>query len=106
MLSFIPLGTASHPLRDAWNAVQPDIVRVASAFSTESGATALRGSVIDKAPFDAAEKRWLIGIQEGVTQPLALERLASFQGSSVRVPFGRQALASPTLRAPTFFHPK
>jgi len=93
-------------LTAAWNTVDPDVVRVAAAFSTESGVRELRSRVIGAAKFDAADKRFLIGIQEGVTQPDALRRLQGLTASAVRVPFGRQALASPTLRAPTFFHPK
>ncbi len=107
MLTFIPLSPgAQHPLRTAWDTVAPDVLRVAAGFSTESGAGELRSGIIGAAHFDAADKQFLIGIQEGVTQPDALRRLQGFAASTVRVPFGRQALASPTLRAPTFFHPK
>lgn len=106
MLGFIPLAAReSHPLRAAWQAVQPDLLRVAAAFSTETGAVEFR-KIIGAAPFDAIDKKWLIGIQEGITQPDALRRLGSFAGSEVRVPFGADVLASSTLRAPTFFHPK
>jgi hypothetical protein len=107
VLSFIPLGRGRlHPFRAAWDAVRPDLLRVAAAFSTESGAQELRSNIIGAAPFDAVTKEWLIGIQEGITQPEALRRLGSIRASEVRVPFGSEALDSPTLRAPTFFHPK
>ncbi len=68
------------------------------AFSTESGAGELRNGIIGAGQFDGADKRFLIGIQEGVTQPDALRRLQGFAASAVRVPFGLQAPASPTLR--------
>jgi hypothetical protein len=107
VLKFIPLRSGiKHPLREAWDAVQPDLLRVAAAFSTESGAQEFRNRIIGSTPFDAIDKRWLIGIQQGVTQPEALGLLGSLPSSEVRVPFGLEALASPTLRAPTFFHAK
>ena len=37
VLSFIPISAGtSHPLRGAWEAVQPDVLRVAVAFATET----------------------------------------------------------------------
>lgn len=97
---------ASHPLREALDAIQPDVLRVAAAFGSESGTQELRNNIIRKTSFDAIDKQWLIGVQEGITQPDALRRLRAFRASEVRVPFGSEALLSPTLRAPTFFHPK
>ena len=59
VLSFIPLRPGlQHPLRDAWDAIDPDVVRVAAAFSTESGASELRSRIIGPAQFDAADKRF------------------------------------------------
>lgn len=67
MLTFIPLSPgAHHPLRAAWNAIDPDVLRVAAAFSSESGAGELRSGIIGARQFDAADKRFLIGIQEGL----------------------------------------
>ena len=107
MLTFTPLGPGTeHPLSAAWKAVDADVLRIAAAFCSDTGVTELRSGIIGTAPFDAADKGFLIGIQDGVTQPDALRRLLGFASSSVRVPFGQQALGSATLRAPMFFHPK
>lgn len=62
--------------------------------------------MIGATAFDAPAKQWLVGIQDGVTQPKALERLGSVGESEVRVPFGAAAMADPGLRAPILFHPK
>ena len=107
MLAFVPLTLGgTHPLRVAWDLIKPDLIRVAVAFGTESGVEELRGKIIGRTAFDAVDKEWLIGIQEGLTQPYALRRLQSLNASALRVPFGSAALASRTLQAPTFFHPK
>jgi hypothetical protein len=82
------------------------MLKVAAAFATESGAEELRRNIIRAAAFDAIDKEWLIGVQDGVTQPEALRRLRAVRRSDVRIPFGAEALRSPSLRASTFFHPK
>ncbi len=76
------------------------------AFASETGVEELRGKVVGSADFDSPQKQWLVGIQEGITQPKALERLGVVANSEVRVPFGSAALAGPGLKAPDFFHPK
>jgi HKD family nuclease len=76
------------------------------AFASEAGVEVLRSKVVGVAPFDAAEKRWLIGVQGGITQPKALEKLTTSENSAVRVPFGGDALADAGLRARDFFHSK
>lgn len=76
------------------------------AFASEMGVYELGEKVLPEIPSDGAEKQWLIGIQDGVTQPNALEKLKSQENSSVRVPFAAAVLADPALRAPDFFHPK
>jgi hypothetical protein len=107
VLHFLPAGRGSrHPLKEAWLDVAPDVLRVASAFSSEAGVDTFRAKFANSDDFDAADNRWLIGIQEGLTQPEALRRLHSLPRSDVRVPFGSDALADPGLRAATFFHPK
>jgi hypothetical protein len=80
-------------------------VRVAAAFATEAGARALR-NLVPAPEFDSAEKRWLIGIEGGITQPEALVYLSGLPDSEVRVPFGLETLESPALHAATFFHLK
>jgi hypothetical protein len=105
VLEFLPSKPVAAPLRDAWAGVDPDVVKVASAFASEAGVEVLRDA-IGSPPFGAAKKQWLIGIQEGITHPKALERLRKIRHSEVRVPFGSDALAAVDLRAPRFFHPK
>lgn len=106
MLAFLPAKTAANPLGDAWRAIDPDVVRVAAAFASEAGVEVLRGRIIGATTFDAAEKQWLVGIQDGITQPKALEKLGSTKNSEVRIPFGGAAMADAALQAPDFFHPK
>jgi UvrD-like helicase C-terminal domain len=92
VLTFIPLVPGEHhPLRAAWDSIDPDVVRVAAAFGSESGAHEFR-KIIGADAFDAAQKTWLIGIQQGITQPEALRRLRSFGSSEVRVPYGTETL--------------
>jgi hypothetical protein len=105
MLEFLPSKPVAAPLREAWHVVNPDIVKVATAFASEAGFEELR-KAIGPQPFGAAEKEWLVGIQDGITQPKALERLRKIKQSEVRVPFGSEALATADLRACQFFHPK
>ncbi len=107
MLHLAPFeSTHVHPLAAAARAIDPDRIRIAAAFATEAGLEVLRSKLIKNAVFDAADTRALLGVQQGVTQPEVLERLLSGARSQVRVPFGVQALESPGLRAPMFFHPK
>lgn len=106
MLRFGPTSRrASHILSELWEVDPPKNVRVAAAFATEAGARTLR-DLVPAAEFDSAEKRWLIGIEKGITQPEALAYLSGLPDSEVRVPFGLETLQSPALRASTFFHPK
>jgi hypothetical protein len=65
-----------------------------------------RREVLSSAPFDRIDKEFLIGIEQGITQPEALRTLAGYDLSEVRVPHGSEVLASPNLHAQTFFHPK
>lgn len=106
MLAFLPVEPTENPLGDAWRSVEADVVRVAVAFATETGAREFRNKVIEPEWFDSAEKKWLIGIQGGISQPKALKRLANSQNSEARVPYGQAALADVGLNAPVSFHPK
>jgi HKD family nuclease len=106
VLTFLPVSANASPLNRAWHAIEPDVVRIATAFASETGVEELRGKIIGKLAFDSAEKQWLVGIQDGITQPKALERLRSRENSEVRVPFGSAAMADANLKAPDFFHPK
>ena len=105
MLSFLPAQRAAGPIRDAWETVDPDVVKVASAFASDAGFTMLRAAV-GKQAFDRASKEWLIGIYEGVSGPGALTRMMDANWSEVRIPLGRETLDAVELRGPQLFHPK
>lgn len=105
MLEFGPWPGPEHVLTDAWASVAPQQLRVAVAFASEAGARTLRSLCPGRA-FDGLPKRWLVGIENGLTQPEALAYLAGLRDSEVRVPYGENALERAALRAPTFFHPK
>jgi HKD family nuclease len=104
MLHFGPFAGA-HPLSLAAASLPFDRIRIATAFASEAGVEVLRDKV-GKAAFDAASKEALIGVENGFTQPEALDRLAKAPSSSVRAPSGAAALAAPGLRTTSFFHPK
>lgn len=106
MLTFLPQNPGANPLKAIWDQVEPDLVRVAMAFASEAGVLELRGKIIGAELFDAVDKRWLIGIEDGVTQPKALEKLGSLSSSEARVPYGAAVMADKHLKAPHFFHPK
>lgn len=107
MLYFGPVSRGSaHPLAAAVTSLSVDRIRIASAFASEAGVEVLRKSLIGKDVFDAALKESLIGIENGFTQPEALDRLTNAENSTVRAPFGAVALKVPGMRAPAFFHPK
>lgn len=84
---------------------KPRLLRVGAAFGSEAGARAL-SRLMSVASSKNTTKQWLVGIQNGLTQPEALRYLAELPHSEVRVPHGRKTLESASLRAPTFFHPK
>lgn len=104
MLSFGPFGkSAVHPLSSSWPPDATELL-VAAAFASEAGVRALS----DLAPLaePGLRKRWLIGLENGLTQPEALRVLAELDDSEVRVPFGRELIESTSLRGKRFFHPK
>jgi hypothetical protein len=106
VLAFLPIKVPGNPLGDLWRSIRPDEVLAGIAFASETGVREFRKSVVGRDAFDAAHKKWLIGIQRGVTQPRALQRLADIESSEVKVPFGHAALAEAGLNASTSFHPK
>lgn len=55
---------------------------------------------------DSAEKRWLIGIDFGRTEPAALEYLSKLTNSAVRVPHGHDVVGRPGFIPRKTFHPK
>lgn len=80
-------------------------LRVASAFATESGVEQIE-KLVDTATFRMAEKQWLIGLENGLTQPAALRRLLELPNSKVCLVQIHEILKSPGLAASTFFHTK
>jgi hypothetical protein len=106
MLHFGPLSsTDGHPIREAAKGLNVGRIRVASAFASESGVESLR-KLIGAAVFDAVAKEALIGLESGITQPEALDRLINMPKSEVRAPLGASILVSAGMRAALFFHPK
>jgi hypothetical protein len=107
MLHFGPPSSAgAHPLATAARSLSIDRIRIATAFASESGVEVLRDKLIGRTIFDAASKEALIGVENGFTQPEALDLLVKAPSSSVRAPFGTAVLTTPGMRAPAFFHPK
>jgi hypothetical protein len=76
----------------------------AVAYATWQGATLL----IERLQLEDRElqKRWLVSLDFGHTEPQALERLAALPDSQVRVPNGRIVLGRGAFSPITAFHPK
>lgn len=105
MLAFGPWPGTDHVLADTWASFKTRQLRIAVGFASEAGASVFRG-LCDGPEFESIPKRWLVGIENGLTQPEALTYLSTLPDSEVRVPFGEKSLTSGALRAPSFFHPK
>jgi len=77
----------------------------AMAYATRSGANdlvkAMQGS-----SWENSDKRWLIGIDFGRTEPAALEYLSRLPRSTVRVPNGSVVVTRPGFTPQRTFHPK
>jgi hypothetical protein len=81
-------------------------VDAAVAYATRRGVGLLDDWLCrSSANWQAAEKRFLISIDYGITEPRALARLASLPQSEVRVPSGLQVIAR-RLRPLVTFHTK
>lgn len=106
MLAFLPVNSTENPFGELWRSVDADVTFVGVAFATEAGVMELRNKIVGHERFDAAQKKWLVGIQGGITQPKALQRLDNAKNSEARVPYGQAAFADAGLNAPVFFHPK
>ena len=77
----------------------------AMAYASRNGAADLANAL--KGPsWENADKRWLIGIDFGTTEPAALEFLSRLPKSKVRVPNGSAVLARPGFMPQRTFHPK
>ncbi|HEU4677987.1 MAG TPA: hypothetical protein VFS35_00605, partial [Terrimicrobiaceae bacterium] len=82
-----------------------DWVDVAVAYASVEGVRMLNQR-LSGGIWSGAQKRFLVSIDFGFTQPDALTRLSELYGAEVRVPNGRAVLREPTLRPPYAFHAK
>lgn len=81
-------------------------LRAAYAYASAGGALELVRTLRDSVPnWSTLEKRWLISMDWGHTDPQALALLASLDGSQVRVPYAAEVLAN-GLIPKVCFHPK
>ncbi|WAJ32618.1 hypothetical protein OUO20_16050 [Arthrobacter sp. FX8] len=80
-------------------------VDVAVAYASVEGVRMLNQR-LSGGIWNGAQKRFLVSIDFGFTQPDALTRLSELHGAEVRVPNGRAVLREPTLRPPYAFHAK
>ncbi len=120
-------GSMLRPMYEQWIRVQDagagvveetaaDLGRIANAFkfvemaaavayANTAGTTALRKAINGASSWTDANKRWLVSIDFGISEPAALETLASLPNSEVRIPDGLEVLAR-KLRPRRTFHPK
>jgi len=80
-------------------------ILVAAAFASEAGVRELVAGIDLFAAADV-RKRWLIGLENGLTQPEALEAILDLEQSEVRVPYGSEIPETPGFHGNQFFHPK
>ncbi|MDT3317696.1 hypothetical protein Q9S71_12785 [Microbacterium sp. KSW4-11] len=81
-------------------------VDVAVAYASPQGVLLLQDRLQLNEFWIAAEKRFLVSIDFGFTNPKALTLIAGIPNAEVRVPSGRATLASQTFSPPTPFHAK
>ena len=81
-------------------------VDAAVAFASARGVSMMCGALASDGNWQEASKRFLIGIDFGVTEPKALAALSDLPNAEVRIPSGRAVLRSRALKPPTTFHPK
>ncbi|MFJ6652900.1 hypothetical protein ACIQLJ_08920 [Microbacterium sp. NPDC091313] len=79
---------------------------IAVAYASVRGLRHLKRAMEDNPHWEDATRRALVSIDFGITQPAALELLASFPNTEVRVPNAASVLASPLLIPATTFHAK
>ena len=81
-------------------------LRAAYAYATAGGAQLAAWTIATvSGDWEAMDKRWLISIDWGHTDPVALEFLASLPRSAVRVPYADEVLRRNLVPA-VCFHPK
>lgn len=81
-------------------------LRAAYAYATAGGVYVFAQALRDVIPdWSEVDKRWMVSLDFGHTEPAALEYLAALDHSQVRIPFANDVLANNLLPA-TCFHPK
>lgn len=100
------VGVVLHALEDAsQRAGAFEYVDVAVAYASTGGVQLLEDRLASDT-WNLAQKRFLVSIDFGFTDPGALLQLSEFPNAEVRVPNGLAVLRSPSLRPPLAFHPK
>lgn len=82
-----------------------ECVDIAIAYASAEGVRLLENALAGPNWTDA-RKRFLVSLDFGFTQPKALMRLGELSNAEVRIPNGREVLASAALRPQTAFHAK
>jgi hypothetical protein len=77
----------------------------AMAYASRKGAADLANAMKGRS-WENSDKRWLVGIDFGTTEPAALQYLSRLPGSTVRVPNGSVVVARPGFMPEQTFHPK
>lgn len=90
----------------AFMASAPTRVRAALAYATQSGVAELCATLGGCAPWRAARKQWLIGIDYCRSDPKALDHLASLTHSAVKVHDGTFVAARSGCTPRVSYHPK
>lgn len=81
-------------------------LHVAVAFATEQGVNLLASVMKEHPSWEGAVKKFLIGIDHGVTQPQALRTLCTLPQSQVRIPNFEEVISHQDFLRQNIFHPK
>jgi hypothetical protein len=81
-------------------------LQIAVAFATEQGVDLLFSRLALHDWWEEATKTFLVGIDHGLTQPEALDRLVRLPNAELRVPDFDDVMTHPALARGTVFHPK
>ena len=90
-------GGLGHAFSGAVTALRPRRLRAGFAFATVAGVQAFLREVSSEPEWTAIEKRFLVGIAQGITEPRALEVIRSIPNAETRIFLARKRLDS---RAP------
>jgi hypothetical protein len=78
----------------------------AMAYASRRGAAELSDALSPAESWEGSDKRWLVSIDFGRTEPAALEYLSGLPKSEVRVPNGIEVVDRPGFVPHVTFHPK